>query len=111
MAQFVVVPPLSRVASLFKAATGQVLGPDMSWPSWLDVSAAEIEAMRPYIRTCHQKILNETLAGKCPCAFLRQILRPHGYRIETVKSGWALKSGPPTKGICVKIGKEIDWVT
>jgi hypothetical protein len=72
----------------------------------------QIEGFRPYIRTCHQKILNETLEEKHKhlCSFLRQLLRPHGYRIETVKAGWRLHIGSSGKGIQIKDGKRIDWI-
>ena len=109
MAQFVVVPPLSMVAGLFKAATRQELIPDISWSSLLDVSATEIESFRPYIRACHQKIFNETLAGRGACALLRQLLRPHGYRIETIKSGWVLRHGSPGRGVQIQEGKHVVW--
>lgn len=49
-----------------------------------------LEALRPYVRPCHQQILDRTLSGGNPVSLLRQLLRPYLYRIETTPKGWRL---------------------
>ena len=90
MAQFVIPPPLTKVSVIFTAATGRPLHAGVGWDAWISPPPTDLEAVRPYIRPCHQRLLNETLAGKSPLALLRQLLRPHGYRIDTEGKGWRL---------------------
>ena len=114
-AQFVLMPPLTKVAALFTAATGRPLLEDVEWKAWSPVDSAEFEAFRPYIRPSHQKILNDVVSGKqaTPCTFLRQLLRPHEYRIEANSSGWTLKKGKPedAHGVRVGSGRTVDWTS
>jgi hypothetical protein len=113
MAQFVVLPPLSRIRIFFEAATSAKFVPEAAWHSWKPVSTDDIAWLRDYIRPSHQKILNETMDGiqDSPCSLLRQILRPHDYRIERESYGWTLKHGPrpasPTK-LSVRTGV-VSW--
>ncbi len=114
MAQFVVVPPLERVCRFFCAVTGRQFIPEVSWSTWVSCNNVEIEWLRDYIRPSHQKLLNETLSGEqdTPCSLLRQVLRPHEYRIEKTSYGWTLKQGRIEKGpklVAVKPGLRISW--
>jgi hypothetical protein len=113
-AQFVVIPPLAKVAALFASTTGRSLHTDVEWSVWKDISAAAFEAFRPYIRPSHQKILNSLVAGaeKTPCAFLRQLLRPHELKLQKTSTGWAVRQAKPEEGVAgVRIGpgKVVDW--
>jgi hypothetical protein len=98
MAQFVVLPPLDRIRVLFVKATGAKFIPEAAWHTWKPVTTEDIVWLREYIRPSHQKILNETIDGiqESPCSLLRQILRPHEYRIERESYGWTLKHGQRT---------------
>ena len=112
-AQFIVLPPLTKVAALFTASTGRPMFVDVEWKAWCTVPSAEIEAFRQYIRPSHRKVLDDTVSGEnpTPCTFLRQLLRPHDYRIETTSSGWILKKGKPEEahGVRVGSGRVVDW--
>jgi hypothetical protein len=90
MAQFVVLPPLSVVAPVFSAATGCNLCTGAFWTEWQLIPDELLEILRPYIRPCHQTLLDRTLSGGNPVSLLRQILRPYLYRIETLAKGWRL---------------------
>lgn len=104
MSQFVTLPPMDKVALLFLNATGCRLEVDASWKSWKTLSPESLGWLRPYIRPCHQTILNDTLSGEqaTPLALLRQLLRPHDYRIEAGTGFWTLRHGKPAKGVRVK---------
>ena len=90
MSQFVVTPPLTMITGLFTTATGRPLVAGVGWITWTQPATDDLEALRPYIRPCHQRILEDTIAGKIPLALMRQLLRPHGYRIDTEGKGWRL---------------------
>lgn len=112
--QFIVAPSETKVATLFVAATGRSLIPEVCWKSWNPVSTQELEVFRQYIRPSHQKILNDTISGKqkSPCVFLRQILRPHTYRIESSNAGWVLRKGLSSEeahGVRIGPGKTVMW--
>ncbi len=111
MAQFVVVPPLTKVGGAFFVVTGKVMTVEAGWSKWNDVSACMFDVFRPYIRPSHQKILNETIAGvqRNPCALFRQLLRPHGLRIEATSHGWILKEANAGKGVAKKDGTTVVW--
>jgi hypothetical protein len=114
MAQFVVVPPLDRVSRLFCTVTACKFAPEVSWNTWSACDASCIEWLREYIRPSHQKLLNETISGeqRTQCSLLRQVLRPHDYRIEKTSYGWTLKQGKHADGpkvVAVKPGRRIIW--
>lgn len=109
MAQFILVPPIQRVAALFSIATTRPLDPEVTWTAWHLIPDTVLEGFRQYIRPCHHKLLNETLAGKSPLAFLRQLLRPHGYRIEATVGGWRLTSETAGKGIRIQPGVTVTF--
>ena len=114
MAQFVVVPPLDRIGRLFCIVTGCQFVSEVSWSSWKVCDVSDMLWLREYIRPSHQKLLNETIAGvqTTPCSLLRQILRPHEYRIEKTSYGWTLKEGKSKAGsklVAVKPGRRIVW--
>jgi hypothetical protein len=95
MAQFVVVPAIDRIRRLFELATGAKFTNDACWKSWTPIQTAEYEWLYDFIRPCHQKLLIETVEGvqENPCSLIRQLLRPHEYRIERTPYGWVLKEG------------------
>lgn len=111
MAQFVVVPPLAKVGGAFFVVTGKVMTVEVGWSKWNDVSSCMFEVFRPFIRPSHQKILNETIARtqRNPCALFRQLLRPHGLRIEATSQGWVLKEENAGKAVAKKEGKLVEW--
>jgi len=110
-AQFVVTPPLEDVNSLFTAATGCPLHVEVTWLHWIPVSPDSVLCFVPYIRPCHQKILMETANNqRNPCAFLRQLLRPHGFVIEYYRNKWTLKElKEELKTVSKKDGAVIEW--
>lgn len=111
--QFVVVPPLIKVAPIFIAATGRSLVAGVGWKEWIPVPARDLEALRPYIRPCHQAMLNKAVAGGSPHALLRQLLRPHEYRIEVGigKGSWTLKQGDePMPVASIGEGRTVTWL-
>ena len=95
---------MEKVALLFLIATGCRLEVDVSWKSWKSLPADSLAWLRPYIRPCHQTILNKTLSGEhaTPLGLLRQLLRPHDYRIEAGTGYWTLRNGKTAKGVRVK---------
>jgi hypothetical protein len=95
MAQFIVVPPLSRIQLLFEKVTSCRFVKETGWKSWHPTETTDYEWLYEYIRPSHQKLLNETIDGiqETPCSLLRQLLRPHDYRIERTNYGWTLKEG------------------
>ncbi len=112
MSQFMVVPPLAKIAPLFSKLTGCTLHIDACWSTWAMHTVEDFEWLRPYIRPCHQKILNETISREqpTPLALLRQLLRPHGMRIEQRNGQYIVViSSPMGGGICEKEGVVIDW--
>jgi hypothetical protein len=109
MSQFVIVPPLEKVAGIFTAATGQRLIEGVQWSQWVPMQTESMTWLRGYIRPCHQGVLNETIAGKTPLTLLRQILRPHDYYIDAETGHWSLRHGKPTKQVAVREGKVIVW--
>lgn len=113
-AQFCALPPLTKVETLFVAATATQLSAGASWSEWKTVFPEQLEQFRPYIRPSHQRLLNLTLNGEnvTPCAFLRQLLRPHGYRIESATRGWILRMNgdePVEHAIRRDCSVTIDW--
>lgn len=108
MAQFIVKPPLSIAGSVFKAATGRELTAGVSWVEFIPVSDEVLETVRPYFRPCHQDILDRTLAGGTPLTLLRQLLRPHRLRIETVSKGWRVYD-PAQPCVAHSNGTTISW--
>ena len=113
-AQFVVVPPLPKIAALFASITGRSLQNDVEWSSWTDVSAEMFEVFRPYIRPSHQKILNSLLSAtdKTPCTFLRQLLRPYEFKVQKTPTGWVVRQTKPedgNTGVRIGPGKVVNW--
>jgi hypothetical protein len=92
-AQFIVIPPLTKITELFTKVTDKEFAVGIAWAAWNTVAAEEYERFRKYIRPSHQKMLSETISGEAdsPCSFLRQILRPHGYTIRRNSHGWNLQ--------------------
>jgi hypothetical protein len=95
MAQFVVVPPLSRISLLFEKVTACRFIKENVWKSWTPGIITDYDWLYEFIRPSHQKLLIETIEGihVNPCSLLRQLLRPHDYRIERTTYGWTLKEG------------------
>lgn len=90
MAQFIVKPPMSLVTPIFSAATGCSLHAGACWADHQVIPDELLEALRPYVRPCHQQILDRTLSDHNPVSLLRQLLRPYLYRIEKTTKGWRL---------------------
>jgi len=115
-AQFRMIPPLIKVKELFVEATGQTFHVGATWTVWVSpVNSALYETFRPYIRPSHNALLNSVItAGPSahPTAFLRQLLRPHGYKIETTSTGWILREKAEADSPVVKVhtsSVKIDW--
>jgi hypothetical protein len=93
-AQFRMIPPLTKVKELFEELTATTFCPGATWSTWVSQpNSALYEVFRPYIRPSHQTLLNTVVAAgpsAYPLPFLRQLLRPHGFRIEATAAGWAL---------------------
>ncbi len=112
MSQFMVIPPLAKIAALFTKLTEKELHVEACWSTWSPYEPADIEWLRPFIRPCHQKILNETISGEQPnpLALLRQILRPHGMRIECKHGAMTVTvASPMIKAVREKEGILMDW--
>jgi hypothetical protein len=113
--QFIVVPPLAKVTELFMRATAlTAFESGTAWTKWSPLAKEDVEEFRPYIRPCHHNILNRVSSGtaKTPLVFLRQLLRPHGFLIETRKNDWILYAvGENHEGVHTKGGKTIVWNT
>jgi hypothetical protein len=114
-AQFRTPPSLERVASLFEAATALPLTHGAIWTAWSECPSELIEQFRPYIRPSHQQLLDTACAnpsaGPALCSFLRQLLRPHHYKIEATRSGWRLMSLEHGNGAVLRKDSpvKIDW--
>jgi hypothetical protein len=92
-AQFVEIPPLEDVRGLFTAASGKPFGIGVTWTTWETVDPDHILEFQPYIRPCHQRILLETVNGiQNPCAFLRQLMKPHGFNIVVRRHEYHLEA-------------------
>jgi len=112
MAQFSILPPLTKVAAFFKEVTGQPCEVDTTWSIWITDSDLShyFDEFRFWYRPCHLKILNDTVAALHvnPAPLLRQLLRPHGLGIQYRKNMWKL-----VKEKAVKIVEEpitVDWI-
>ena len=110
-AQFVSVPPIEEVHTFFTAATGCMCTVDASWSKWLPLDPDDIFVFLPYVRQCHQKLLMETADGsRDPCAFMRQLLRPHGLLIEFYRNKWTLiENKEAVKTVMKKEGRIVSW--
>lgn len=97
------IPPIQKVKDLFVLVTGKTFYPGVTWSSWTPTADyTPFESVRPYIRPSHQTLLNAVVAGAHPTAFLRQLLRPHGFKIQTTESGWCLvETIPEPKAVTV----------
>ena len=101
-AQFIVLPPLTKIAEFFVKATGAPLHNGAEWFTWTSLTTDDIEPFRRYIRPSHQALINAAVSTPRDatriCAFLRQLLRPHQFKIDTRGSteSWVLVfTGPP----------------
>jgi len=110
-AQFIDLPPLEEINNFFTAATGCPCKVDVTWTKWLPLDPDDIFYFVSYIRPCHQKLLMETADGvRDPCAFLRQLLRPYGFRIEFYRNKWTLIDNKvESKTVGKKEGGIITW--
>lgn len=118
-AQFRMIPPLTKVKDLFVQVTGQDFHIGATWTAWsLTANSAPFEVFRPYIRPSHNALLNSVVlaisaaTAPNPLPFLRQLLRPHGYKIETARSGWILREKENDNSLIVKIHTapvRLDW--
>lgn len=106
--QFVIVPPLDKVEFIFVLLTDQPMAPGVSWTHWKEVDVSFLEEFRPYIRPSHQRLLNRAVTEHIVCPFLRQILRPHGYRIDASSDHWTLQM-VDTGRLRIIPGRTISW--
>ena len=97
------IPPLQKVKDLFVLVTGKPFYAGVLWTAWIPTAdRTPFEVFRPYIRPSHQTLLNAVIAGAYPTAFLRQLLRPHGFKIQTTETGWCLvETAPEPKAVTV----------
>jgi hypothetical protein len=111
MAQFSVIPSRHRVEEVFSQATGLKLVEGAIWTQWHDICGSDLSTLKSYIRPCHQRILMETMAGQqsTPCALLRQLLRPHGWRIHSKRGHFILEKEQEGKGVVLRAGKTLIW--
>ena len=76
---------------------------------------AAFEQFRDYIRPSHHTLLNAVVAGNTgnPCAFLRQLLRPHKFNIHASDGKWTLCTINSTRAPTVVQHKKteviVDW--
>jgi hypothetical protein len=114
-AQFSVIPSGSKVASFFLLLTGQSMVPGAIWYSWNNVDNAAFELFRDYIRPSHHALLNAVISGDAanPCAFLRQLLRPHKFNIHASDGHWTLctinSNRPPKVVQHKKTDVTVEW--
>jgi hypothetical protein len=105
-AQFRMIPPLAKITELFESVTSKPFTSGISWTEWkLPATSAPYEVFRPYIRPSHHTLLNSVIAGSHPTAFLRQLLRPHGYKIQSTETGWTLQNMNP-EPVAIRIIKQ-----
>jgi hypothetical protein len=111
MAQFIVPPPLTKIEPIFVSATGQPFQHGSTWSTWnTPANVDALQAVLPYYRPCHQKLINELLTypTQPPLALLRQLLRPYDYAIERKgTAGWQLVR--ETHVVRSAKGCEITW--
>ena len=110
--QFKEIPPLEDVKAFFTALTGLSFHESASWINWTPVDPDDIYVFQPYVRKCHQKILVDTANGiqKNPCAFLRQLLRPHGFGIVYTKKRYTIcELKEEVKTVGKKNGATVVW--
>lgn len=111
-AQFIVIPPLARVSAYFTEATGKPLTPNITWNRWNALSSETYDEIATYVRPCHSGILDSTRDGlyENPCTLLRQLLRPHGLRIDYRNKIWTVRTAEfQEKGIRTRSGCVIVW--
>ena len=111
-AQFIIIPSLHRVSACFTEATGKPLTPNCSWNTWNTISKESYDEIATYVRPCHSNILDSTRDGLYPnpCALLRQLLRPHGLRIDYRNKVWTLRDADfQEKGIRTRSGCVVVW--
>jgi hypothetical protein len=91
--QFIEIPPVGDVQGLFTAATGRPLDIGVTWTTWRPLDPDHLLEFQAYIRPCHRRIFTETLDDiQSPCAFLRQLLKPHGFNIYKHKDEFCVGS-------------------
>lgn len=112
--QFTVIPSLAKVADYFQRLTGKQLIIGTYWSAWRDLNSEQYDVLRQYYRPCHTRVLDDTIAKKYEnaCVLLRQLLRPHGYKIEKSGASWTLQeitTEPKQKGVTTKEGTTVVW--
>ncbi len=113
--QFVVIPSFEKVADYFQRITGKLLCEGVSWNTWRFLESEQYDVLRQYYRPCHIRVLEDTITKKYEnsCVLLRQLLRPHGYKIEkTNTNSWTLQAirndSSPTR-VSTKEGTTVIW--
>ena len=99
------------VENFFKSVTGRPLLLHEEWSAWLLPDITHVRIFESYIRPCHRAILDAFCEDLYkPASFLRQLLRPYGFKIEASKTGWRL-SAPVMRCVSVREGKTVDWMS
>jgi len=109
-AQFMAIPPLLLVKAIFAWYADCSLEIGSHWSFLKSGIAPGLSVIKPYIRPSHSKLLLACEGGGCPLAFLRQILRPHGFTIKTLRHGYRVE-GIDTETTPVKriAGTDVTW--
>jgi hypothetical protein len=86
-AQFIAIPALTKIQDFFVKATGvSSFYVGVEWFSWAPLISSDIEVFRCYIRPSHYALIDAAVAdpnnGTRVCSFLRQLLRPHKFKIQ-----------------------------
>jgi hypothetical protein len=112
--QFTVIPSFEKVADYFQRFTGKSMILGTYWSVWHEIDSEQYDVLRQYYRPCHIRVLEDTIAKKYEnaCVLLRQLLRPHGYKIEKSGASWTLQeisAGSKQKGVSTKEGTTVIW--
>ena len=95
-AQIIVLPALTKIQEFFVKATGAPFHTGAEWFTWRPLAADDIEAFRRYIRPSHMALLAAAAAQPTDatriCAFLRQLLRPYKFKVESRVIGRGVSS-------------------
>jgi hypothetical protein len=117
--QFIMIPALTKIQDFFVKATGAshfYVG--VEWFSWIPLIAADIEVFRQYIRPSHYALINAAVEdpdnGARICSFLRQLLRPHKFKIQSRMIGrsvhsWVLVNTDTDAAVGKHEGATVTW--
>ena len=107
--QFVVIPPLKLVEKIFQCCTEKPLEAGVTWIQINEPDAQSMQIIRKYIRNSHAKLWEQFAQGFGALAFLRQILRPHGFSIKKAEPGYKLILLAANETVIIRSGQTIEW--